>query len=107
MFFDEDGDLAHEFYQEEMVVNSAGVVRWAMKRVFRNLRPQVLHFAYNGMRDECASVVDSLRSDSGAWSRLSLTLTLAHSLLLPLSADGWPLCVYGWDVVLCTAGICL
>ena len=41
MYFDEDGDLAHEFYQEERVVNSAGVVRWAMRRVFDNLTPQV------------------------------------------------------------------
>ncbi len=41
MYFDEDGDLAHEFYQEARVVSKSGVVRWSMKRIFNNLTPQV------------------------------------------------------------------
>ena len=36
MFFDEEGDLAHEFYEE---VFDAGHSR--MKRQYKNLRPQV------------------------------------------------------------------
>ena len=32
MYFDEDGDLAHEFYQEERVTApSGGPVRWRMR----------------------------------------------------------------------------
>lgn len=41
MYFDEDGDLAHEFYEEERLTSSTGVVRWCMKRVIDNLMPQV------------------------------------------------------------------
>ncbi len=39
---DEDGDLAHEFYQEKRVRNKKGVVRWTMQRVNNaHLMPQV------------------------------------------------------------------
>ena len=41
MYFDEDGDLAHEFYQEERVTSPSGVVRWRMKKIFDRLSPQV------------------------------------------------------------------
>ena len=43
MFFDEDGDLAHEFF-EERKSNISGRVR--MKRLRHNLTPQVgkIHF---------------------------------------------------------------
>lgn len=40
MFFDEDGDLAHEFYTE-VRSQVSGVVTWTMKRVFEHLTPQV------------------------------------------------------------------
>ncbi|XP_018431117.1 PREDICTED: tumor suppressor candidate 2 [Nanorana parkeri] len=39
MFFDEDGDLAHEFY-EETIVTKNGRKRAKLKRVHKNLRPQ-------------------------------------------------------------------
>ena len=50
MFFDEDGDLAHEFYTEQRVEVKAGVVRWVMRKVSSaHLTPQVnlflSHFA--------------------------------------------------------------
>ena len=41
MFFDEDGDLAHEFYEE---VIDKGHSR--MKRQVRNLRPQVNYISF-------------------------------------------------------------
>ena len=42
MYFDEDGDLAHEFYVEQRVQIKAGVVRWVMRKVSpSNLTPQV------------------------------------------------------------------
>jgi hypothetical protein len=41
MFFDEDGDLAHEFYEE---VIDKGHSR--MKRQVRNLRPQVYYISF-------------------------------------------------------------
>jgi hypothetical protein len=41
MFFDEDGDLAHEFYTEQRVEVKAGVVRWVMRKVSSaHLTPQ-------------------------------------------------------------------
>lgn len=39
MFFDEDGDLAHEFYVEVKEGRKS-----KMKRVYNNLRPQVITF---------------------------------------------------------------
>uniref|UniRef100_A0A8C4QQ63 Tumor suppressor 2, mitochondrial calcium regulator n=1 Tax=Eptatretus burgeri TaxID=7764 RepID=A0A8C4QQ63_EPTBU len=39
MYFDEDGDLAHEFY-EEMVVVQNGKSRTKLKKLCRNLIPQ-------------------------------------------------------------------
>ncbi|XP_068109081.1 tumor suppressor candidate 2 [Hyperolius riggenbachi] len=39
MFFDEDGDLAHEFY-EETIVTKNGRKRVKLKRIHKNLRPQ-------------------------------------------------------------------
>ena len=42
MYFDEDGDLAHEFYTEQRVQVKAGVVRWVMRRINASkLTPQV------------------------------------------------------------------
>ena len=40
MFFDEDGHLAHEFYEECQVHSEYGV-RWSMKRIYNKLVPQV------------------------------------------------------------------
>lgn len=39
MFFDEDGDLAHEFYVEVKEGRKS-----KMKRVYENLKPQVSNF---------------------------------------------------------------
>ncbi|XP_076858623.1 tumor suppressor 2, mitochondrial calcium regulator b [Brachyhypopomus gauderio] len=39
MFFDEDGDLAHEFY-EETVVTKNGRKKTKLKRIHKNLIPQ-------------------------------------------------------------------
>lgn len=42
MYFDEDGDLAHEFYTEQRVQVKAGVIRWVMRKVTSDkLIPQV------------------------------------------------------------------
>ena len=42
MYFDEDGDLAHEFYTEQRVKVKAGVVKWVMRKVSTSeLTPQV------------------------------------------------------------------
>ena len=42
MYFDEDGDLAHEFYNEQRVEVKSGVVRWVMRKVSSaHLTPQV------------------------------------------------------------------
>lgn len=40
MYFDEDGDLAHEFY-EETVVTKNGQRKAKLKRIYKNLTPQV------------------------------------------------------------------
>lgn len=40
MFYDEDGDLAHEFY-EETIVTKNGQKRAKLRRVYKNLIPQV------------------------------------------------------------------
>ncbi|MEQ2209804.1 Tumor suppressor candidate 2, partial [Xenoophorus captivus] len=40
MYFDEDGDLAHEFY-EETIVTKNGRKRAKLKRIQKNLTPQV------------------------------------------------------------------
>ncbi|KAK1800049.1 hypothetical protein P4O66_006557 [Electrophorus voltai] len=43
MFFDEDGDLAHEFY-EETVVTKNGRKKTKLKRIQKNLIPQgIIH----------------------------------------------------------------
>ena len=39
MFYDEDGDLAHEFY-EETIVTKSGQKRAKLRRVHENLIPQ-------------------------------------------------------------------
>ncbi|XP_056293876.1 tumor suppressor 2, mitochondrial calcium regulator b [Pseudoliparis swirei] len=39
MFFDEDGDLAHEFY-EETIVTKNGRKKAKLKRIHKNLTPQ-------------------------------------------------------------------
>lgn len=44
MFYDEDGDLAHEFY-EETIVTKNGQKRAKLRRVYKNLIPQVRHWA--------------------------------------------------------------
>lgn len=41
MYYDEDGDLAHEFY-EETIVTKNGRKRAKLKRIHKNLIPQVL-----------------------------------------------------------------
>ncbi|XP_070247096.1 tumor suppressor candidate 2 isoform X2 [Myotis yumanensis] len=41
MFYDEDGDLAHEFY-EETIVTKNGQKRAKLRRVHKNLIPQTL-----------------------------------------------------------------
>lgn len=40
MYFDEDGDLAHEFY-EETIVTKNGQRKVKLKRIHKNLTPQV------------------------------------------------------------------
>lgn len=40
LYYDEDGDLAHEFY-EEMVVTKNGRKKSKLKRIQKNLIPQV------------------------------------------------------------------
>ena len=48
MYFDEDGDLAHEFYTEQRVKVKSGVVRWVMRKVSSSqLTPQVNAIAGN------------------------------------------------------------
>lgn len=44
MFYDEDGDLAHEFY-EETIVTKNGQKRAKLRRVHKNLIPQVRGWA--------------------------------------------------------------
>ncbi|XP_029455430.1 tumor suppressor candidate 2 [Rhinatrema bivittatum] len=39
MYYDEDGDLAHEFY-EETIITKNGRKRAKLKRVYKNLMPQ-------------------------------------------------------------------
>lgn len=78
MYFDEDGDLAHEFYLEERVVLKSGVVRWVMRRTFRNLTPQV-KCIYLVLRINCvvcysgyfAFNSDNFTSGSGRWRRFT------------------------------------
>ena len=46
MYFDEDGDLAHEFYQEvrgaPLPQGGGGGARWYMKKLSKDIRPQVI-----------------------------------------------------------------
>ncbi len=52
MFFDEDEDLAHEFFEECLVREGQieysvdTVIRWTMRRIKHNLRPQVCIFMF-------------------------------------------------------------
>lgn len=46
MFFDEDGDLAHEFY-EETIVTKNGKKKAKLRRIQKNLTPQVRPFYYH------------------------------------------------------------
>lgn len=43
MYFDEDGDLAHEFY-EETIVTKNGRKKFKLRRIQKNLTPQVRKF---------------------------------------------------------------
>ena len=43
MYYDEDGDLAHEFYEETMVTKN-GKKKSKLKRIQKNLIPQVSSF---------------------------------------------------------------
>lgn len=45
MFFDEDGDLAHEFY-EETIVTKNGKKKAKLRKIQKNLTPQVRPFYY-------------------------------------------------------------
>ena len=46
-FFDEDGDLAHEFYEECRIQSNNGPVRWTMRLLkHKGIRPQVPVFTY-------------------------------------------------------------
>lgn len=45
MYFDEDGDLAHEFY-EETIVTKNGQRKAKLKRIYKNLTPQVRKASY-------------------------------------------------------------
>ena len=42
MYFDEAGDLAHEFYCEERRRTRSGKVSWHMRKIVDHLRPQVV-----------------------------------------------------------------
>lgn len=44
MYYDEDGDLAHEFY-EETIITKNGRKRAKLKRIHKNLIPQVMFIA--------------------------------------------------------------
>ena len=73
MYFDEDGHLAHEFYREEKVTLSTGVVRSRMKKIFDHLIPQVRKYAialYPLIGSTCTCMF------------LSLSLSLSLSLFL-------------------------
>ena len=43
MFFDADHDLAHEFYEEVSVQLPDGRIKLTMRRIKRNLQPQVCY----------------------------------------------------------------
>ena len=47
LYYDEDGDLAHEFY-EETVVTKNGRKKAKLKRIQKNLIPQVIPSALAG-----------------------------------------------------------
>lgn len=51
LYYDEDGDLAHEFY-EETVVTKNGRKRSKLKRIQKNLIPQV-SWEHSGKILEC------------------------------------------------------
>ena len=51
LYFDEDGDLAHEFY-EETVVTKNGRKRAKFKRIQKNLIPQVTANSYILLKPE-------------------------------------------------------
>ena len=46
LYLDEDGDLAHEFY-EETIVTKNGRKRAKLKRIQKNLIPQVCSMEHN------------------------------------------------------------
>ena len=73
MYYDEDGDLAHEFY-EETIVTKNGRKRAKLKRIHKNLIPQVV---WGGR---------GARAGALLWPRLcSSSCTWACSLCSPAS----------------------
>lgn len=52
MFFDEDGDLAHEFY-EETIVTKNGKKKAKLRKIQKNLTPQVKPFNYQQFDAQC------------------------------------------------------
>ena len=82
MFYDEDGDLAHEFY-EETIVTKNGQKRAKLRRVHKNLIPQVRGWAvvtepvlnvWRQTQMESAVVVGAVGGGTGrnrkaSWSR--------------------------------------
>ena len=62
MYFDEDGDLAHEFYEEVRV--SHHTRRTTMQRLYANLRPEVLmlnQYYFNSMTIDSMIVIVQIR----------------------------------------------
>lgn len=57
MYFDEDGDVAHEFYEEVPPLRRG--VKATMRRIFTNLTPQV-GLIYNVMNIDCCQSVRRL-----------------------------------------------
>ena len=69
MFYDEDGDLAHEFY-EETIVTKNGQKRAKLRRVHKNLIPQVRGLSNEWSVCQCGYRWGSLREELGFTGRL-------------------------------------
>ena len=96
MFYDEDGDLAHEFY-EETIVTKNGQKRAKLRRVHKNLIPQVRGWAvvtepvlnvWRQTQMESAVVVGAVGEALGGTGRLPGVGALSRPSLASVSMAG-------------------
>lgn len=89
MFFDEDGDLAHEFY-EETIVTKNGKKKAKLRKIQKNLTPQVSSLYH--------LLFYTLHCQQGAWIKANIFIFLSMQGIIKLDHP----CIHvDFPVVLC------